>query len=95
MTRQKQFQLAIVTVVFTLVAIAATVYLSFFFPKTVALWADQQRVLSLLEQIVASLSIYCRSFGLFLLPFFGVVFAIGGMWMAATASGKDAETTEQ
>jgi type II secretory pathway component PulF len=43
-------------------------YLSFVFPKKVALWADEGRDLSSADQLLANLSSLCTSNGVVLLP---------------------------
>jgi len=64
-------------VAFSLGAIAIGFYLTFFFPKTMAQWADQERPLSVLEQLMVHLSRFCSSFGLILLPVLLLVVAAG------------------
>lgn len=89
MTNKQQFHTATLIVVVSALALAAVAYLGFVFPKTLAAWADQARALSLVEQLVARLSMMCSSFVVFLLPLFGAGLTIGGMWMAAASDGDD------
>jgi type II secretory pathway component PulF len=49
-------------------ALAVSSYLIFLFPKLTAVWAEQHRALSFVEQIAMNLSEFCRHFGLVLLP---------------------------
>lgn len=49
-------------------ALGGVIYLAFVFPKTVAVWADEGRALSVAEQTLANLSSLCVAFGLFLAP---------------------------
>jgi type II secretory pathway component PulF len=51
-----------------LLALAAMVYLVFFFPRMAALWSATGEPLSMAERIVYNTSLFCRSFALILLP---------------------------
>jgi len=56
------------TVALSLGAIAIGFYLAFFFPKTVAVWQDQGRALSVFERLLVSASQFCSAYGVILLP---------------------------
>ena len=64
-------------VAFSLGAIAVGFYLTFFFPKTMAQWAGEDRPLSVLEQLMVHLSRFCSSFGLILFPILLMIVAAG------------------
>lgn len=53
-------------------------YLTYVFPRNLAIWEEQERALTTLEQTLANLSTVCASFGFFLVPIllFGT-FALG------------------
>lgn len=63
---QSYFEAALA--LFALLALPSVVYLAYVFPKTMALWADDERALSTIEQTLAKLSSFCQSFGLLLIP---------------------------
>jgi len=64
-----------------LLVLASIVYLAFVFPEKLAMWAEQERALTVSEQLFANLSSFCTSFGFFLVPFFCAVFIGCGIWM--------------
>jgi len=66
--------------------LAGVVYLSFVFPKKVALWADEGRALSSADQLLANLSSLCKSSGMLLLPVLLLVVVGCAIW--AVKAGK-------
>ncbi|OVE74836.1 hypothetical protein BVX97_06140 [bacterium E08(2017)] len=64
------------TIFATIAALLLTgmAYMTFVFPKTVAQWADQGRELSSLEYMLANLSDFSTSYGLFIIPLLLIAF---------------------
>jgi len=87
MNKTTQIKIAAVLAVLMFGALAAVVYLAFVFPKTLALWAEQGRPLSVAEQTIANLSMFCRSFGLFLFPLLLIVVVGSVVWAAVAGHG--------
>jgi type II secretory pathway component PulF len=61
-------------------------HLAFVFPKTMAVWKDEGRALSNVEQSLANLSGLCTSFGLLLIPI--LLLAVIGCGIWAVVAGK-------
>ncbi len=64
-------------------ALAGVVYLIYIFPKTMELWIDEDRALSVAELTIARLSSACRSYGLFLIPVLLLAIVGCGVWAAS------------
>ena len=68
MNKAAQSKLALIMAALGLVILAAVLYLAFIFPKTMAVWMEEGKSLSMAEQIVRRLSVFCQCYGLILLP---------------------------
>ena len=66
--------------ILAVLALAGVAHLTFVFPKTMAVWADEGRPLSVVEQALANLSGFCTSFGLLLIPVLLLVVVGCGIW---------------
>jgi len=82
MNKTAQIRLSLVLAVIALLASTAVIYLAFIFPKTLAVWADEGRALTITEQVAANLSDFCRSSGLILLPLLMVGIVGCAVWAA-------------
>jgi type II secretory pathway component PulF len=65
-----RFQLCLASILALLGAVALpfVFYLTYIFPKTLAVWADSGDEMSAGEAVVAQLSHLCKSFGLLIMP---------------------------
>jgi hypothetical protein len=68
------------------VAIPCVYYLTYIFPKTLAMWADQGDELSSAEVVVVQLSELCQPVGLLLMP--ALLFAVIGCVIWAVYARK-------
>lgn len=80
MSKTAQSKLASMFTALALLALAAVVYLSFFYPKVVAKWAAEEQTLSGAGLIAWKLSLFCRHYGLLLLPLLIGGFAACVLW---------------
>jgi type II secretory pathway component PulF len=60
--------------------LAGVFHLAFIFPKTVAVWADEGRDLSVVQTTLVNLSEVCKSFGLFVIPILLLIFIGCSIW---------------
>ena len=82
-----QTKVATILALLALVCLVVISYLAFMFPKTIDVWKEQGRALSVVEQLTVNLSRLCTHFGLILLPLF--LFAVIGctIWAAVSLRG--------
>jgi len=68
--------------------LAGVVYLMFIFPRTMAVWADEGRALSGVEQALANLSDTCKSFGVLLIPILILSVIGSGVWAVVSRAPR-------
>ena len=87
-----QRRFAFVLQAFLFFCIIATSFLMFFFPKTAAVWAEEGRALSLLQQLLVDASVFLKQNGLVLLPLW-LLATIGCMvWFTRATRALEART---
>jgi type II secretory pathway component PulF len=72
---------------FAVLALAGVAYLVFVFPKTLAIWADEGRALTIIEQNLANLSNLCASLGLLIIP--ALLLAVVGCGIWTVMAGRN------
>jgi hypothetical protein len=85
MMKRMEVVLASVTTVVFSAAFALLLYLLFVFPKVLAGWADQDRALPVMLQLLANLSMFCVSFGILLLPACVLAVMASILWIIVAA----------
>jgi type II secretory pathway component PulF len=82
--------------------LAGVFHLAFIFPKTVALWADEGRDLSVVQTALVNLSEVCKSFGLLVIPVLLAILigcsiwaVVAGMAMKRKTANKPLQATPQ
>ena len=82
-TTAKTIQVALSAVLSLLTAgvMGFFVYLAFFFPKKMSVWAGEARALSVSEQLTCNASSFCSSFGLLLLPLLLLALLAAFVWL--------------
>ena len=93
--RTCQTSFAGVVALLGVLALAGVVHLVYIFPKTLALWADDGRALSVSEQTAARLSNICQSFGLFLIPVLLLVVIGCGVWAVSAGISSRQSTANR
>lgn len=76
-----------VLAVLGITALAGVVYLAFVFPRTIEIWAGQERALTVAERTLAYLSNLCKSFGLLLIPALLASIIGCGVWAVLAGRG--------
>jgi type II secretory pathway component PulF len=74
----------------TLTLLSVVAYLAFVFPKTVAVWQDEGRAISVLEQLCVNASHACSSLGIVLIPLLLLCFLAAVFWAIVAAKGNRA-----
>ena len=92
MMKKMQAVIAACVVAGSVILIGITVHLAFLFPKTVAVWADQGKQLSVLEQFMANFSNLAKVFGLPILGLLMLVTVASLVWLAVSIAGKQKES---
>ena len=59
----------------------AVIYMAFVFPKILAIWEKEARVLSLLQELMVYFSRFCTQYGLIILPVLILGFLALLVWM--------------
>ncbi len=88
MDETAQRNLAVVLTVVALLAFAGVFYLAFVFPHTVAVWRENAQTLSAAERMLVSLSMFCKSYGLLLLPLLMAASGACALWAWAGRTSK-------
>jgi hypothetical protein len=83
MNRAAQRKLATMLAAFGLLVFAGVVYLAFFFPKAIAVSDGQS--LSVPEEMVWRLSVFCKNYGLILLPLLLAELGACVLWIVLSA----------
>ena len=66
----------------------AVIYLAFVFPKTLAIWDQEARALSMLQMFMANISSLCTHYGRLILPVFLLGFIASLVWLILTVMKK-------
>lgn len=69
-----------------LLSIAA--YLSFIAPRTIAIWQEEGRAISVLEKAIVTASHVCTTFGIILLPLLLLAFLASVVWLISAIMGN-------
>ena len=86
---------AAVLALFGVLALAGVIHLAFVFPKTVAVWADEGRALSVVQQALVNLSSLCKSLGLLLVPVLLLAIVGCGVWAVLAGAAVTKESANQ
>ncbi len=88
MSKRQRLVLAVVLDLVGSLMLVGFIYLAYVFPRTEALWQDQDRALPVCAVLLVNLSHFCRNFGLFLFPLFVSWSVAGGIWVMVEARKK-------
>ena len=86
--KRAQTCIAGILMALAVLSLVGVFHLTFIFPRSMAVWADEGRALTVAEQALANLSNVCRSFGLFLIP--ALLLAVVGCGVWAVLAGTSA-----
>lgn len=64
-------------------------YYAFIFPKTIKIWQEQEKSLSIYEQQLVQFSQFCTSFALILIPLYVLMTLAGFIWLVLALKGKN------
>ncbi len=84
--------IASVLAALTLQVFAVFVYLVFFFPRLAAIWAGMGQPLSMAERAVCNVSLFCRVYGLLLLPVLMGMLIASVLWVIIAARYASTKT---
>jgi type II secretory pathway component PulF len=85
--KKTQVYIAGALTAFAVLALAGVAHLVFVFPKTLAVWADEGRALTIIEQTLANLSDLCKSLGLLIIP--ALLLAVVGCGIWTVMAGRN------
>jgi type II secretory pathway component PulF len=71
----------------------AVIYLTFVFPKVLAIWEQEARVLTARQRLIAETGSFCTNFGRFILLVVVLGFTASAVWMLLVIIKKP-QTTE-
>jgi type II secretory pathway component PulF len=75
--------------------LAVVFYLAFIFPKTVAVWADEGRALSVVQTTLVNLSDVCKSFGLLVIPVLLLILIGCSIWAVVAGMAMKRKTANK
>jgi len=73
----------------SLLLLGAAIHLTYFFPATLARWAELGQQLTTLQRIVAQSSGFCRAYGLLVFPVLVVLLGLSIFWMTSATNRRE------
>jgi type II secretory pathway component PulF len=80
--KKKEMTLATLLALVMILALTGSGYLAFVFPRTLDLWRDENRSLSVFQRLVAGASHFCQAYGFLILPALCLGFLGSLAWLA-------------
>lgn len=84
----------IFAVIITIIGISLTflvVYYAFIFPKTIRMWQEQDKALTIFEHQLVQFSKFCTSYGMLLIPVYSLMTIAGFIWLVVALKRNQSE----
>ena len=92
--KKGQAVLAAVITLITGVMVGVVLYLTFIFPKILAVWEQEARTLSVAQMFMVNISSFCTTYGIVILPIFLIGFLASILWLILAVMKKSTANNE-